>query len=265
MGFCVAERPIRWGGRSEPGEHVAGREAVLAADEGVEALEREDEMCAALVVGHGMDLVDDDGADAGEIGARLFCGEQDEEGLRGGDEDVRRLLEHGAALGGERVAGAHGGADRRAEIAALEGELLYLLQWLFEILPDVVRERLQRRDVDDFGVRLEFAGERLAEELVDADKEGSERFAGAGGRGDERGPAGEDGRPAFDLRLRGGAETGEKPLLKDGVGPCEDFGLSGGWSRLHCIIVALGFVFYSPIQDVSERTISVTSRRQSPK
>ena len=205
-------------------------------------------MRAALVVGHGVDLVDDDGADAGEIGAGFFRGEQDEEGFRRGDEDVRRLLEHGAALGGQRVAGADGGADGRAEIAALEGEFLDLLQWLFEILADVVGERFERRDVDDFGVRLEFAGERLAEELVDADKEGGECFAGAGGRGDQRGPRGEDGRPAFDLRLGGGAEAGEKPLLNDGVGPCECFGWSGGWSGLHCAIVALGFVFYSPSQ-----------------
>ena len=103
--------------------------AVLAADESVESLEREDEMSAALVVGHGVDLVDDNGADAGEIGARFFRGEQDEEGFRRGDQDVGRLLEHGAALGGQRVAGAHGGADRRVEIAPLKGELLYLLQW----------------------------------------------------------------------------------------------------------------------------------------
>ncbi len=81
-------------------------------------------MCAALVVGHGVDFVDDDGADAGEIGAGLLGGEQDVERLGRGDEDVRRLLEHGAALGGERVAGADGGADRRAEIAAFESERL---------------------------------------------------------------------------------------------------------------------------------------------
>ena len=211
-------------GNVRPVTTAAGGEAVLAADEGVESLEREHEVGAALVVGHGVDFVDDDGADAREIGARFFRGEQDEEGLRRGDEDVGRLLEHGAALGGERVAGADGGADGRAEIAALKGELLYLLQRLFEVLANVVGERFERRDVDDFGVRLELACECLTEELVDADEEGGECFAGAGGGGDERGPLGEDGRPAFDLRLGGGAEAGEKPLLEDGMGPCEGFG-----------------------------------------
>ena len=156
MGFCVAERPMRCGGCGEAGDHAAGREAVFPADQGVEALEREDEVGAALVVGHGVNLVDDDGADAREIGAGFLRGEQDEEGLRRRDEDVRRLLEHGAALGGKRVAGADGGADGWAEIAALEGEFLDLLQWLFEVLADVVGERLERRDVDDFGVRLEL-------------------------------------------------------------------------------------------------------------
>jgi hypothetical protein len=116
---------------------------------------------------------------------------------------VGRLLEHGAALGRERVAGAHGGADRRAEIAALESEPLYLLQWLFEVFANVVRECLEGRDIDDFGTRLELAGERFAEELVDADEEGGECFAGAGRGGDQRRARGEDGRPAFDLRLGG--------------------------------------------------------------
>ena len=233
-------------GDVRPVSHGARREAVLAADQGVEALEREDEVRAALVVGHGVDLVDDDGADAREVGAGFFRGEQDEEGFRRGDEDVRRLLEHGAALGGERVAGADGGADGRAEIAALERELLYLLQWLFEVFADVVGERFERRDVDDFRVRLELAGERFAEELVDADEEGGERFAGAGGCGDERRARGEDGRPAFDLRLGGGAEAGEKPLLNDGVGPCECFGRGGGWGGLHWDIVSPGSTFLRP-------------------
>ena len=240
------EADALWGD-GEAGEHVAGREAVFAADEGVETLEREHEVGAALVVGHGVNFVHDDGADAREVCAGFFRSEQDEEGFGRGDEDVRRLLEHGAALGGERVAGAHSGADGWAEIAALKGELLYLLQRLFEVLADVVRERFERRDVDDFGVRLELACKRLTKKLVDTDKEGGERFAGAGGGGDERRARGEDRRPAFDLRLGCGAKAREKPLLDDGVSPCEGFGRGGiGSGRLHCDIVAPGFDVYSP-------------------
>ena len=108
------------------GEKGAGGEAVRAGDEGVEALEREGEVGAALVVGDGVDLVDDDGADVAEVLAGLAGGEQDVEGLGGGDEDVRRVAEHGRAIVGEGVAGADAGADLGGEIAAGEGELLDL-------------------------------------------------------------------------------------------------------------------------------------------
>ena len=51
----------------EAGEECAGAEAVFAGDEGVEAFEGEGEVGAALVVGDGVDFVDDDGADAAEV------------------------------------------------------------------------------------------------------------------------------------------------------------------------------------------------------
>ena len=118
MGFCVAERPILWGGWWRPVRNWPGRETIFAADECVEAFEREGEVGAAFVVGDGVDLVDDDGADAAEVLARLARGEQDVKRLGRGDEDVRRVAEHGGALFGERVAGADSGADLGAEIAA---------------------------------------------------------------------------------------------------------------------------------------------------
>ena len=67
----------------------------------------------------------------------------------------------------------------------------------------------------------EGAGDGLAEEAVDGDEKGGERFAGAGGGGDEGGRAGDDGGPATLLRFGGGAELGDEPLLHDGVGPGE--------------------------------------------
>ena len=108
------------------GEELAGGEAVLATDECVEALEREGEVGAALVVGHGVNLVDDDGADVAEVFAGLAGGEQQVEGFGRGDEDVRRIAQHAGALDRQRVAGADSGADGRAEIAAGGGELLDL-------------------------------------------------------------------------------------------------------------------------------------------
>ncbi len=54
--------------------------------------------------------------------SRAFAsGEEDVEGFGRGDEDVRRVAEHGGTLFGEGVAGADAGADLGAEIAALHG------------------------------------------------------------------------------------------------------------------------------------------------
>ena len=108
-------------GCCEAGEEVAGGEVVFAGDEGVEALEREGEVGSAFVVGYGVDFVDDDGADAAEMFAGFAGGEEDVEGLGRGDEDVGRVAEHGGTLFGEGVAGADGGADFGAKIAAVHG------------------------------------------------------------------------------------------------------------------------------------------------
>ena len=95
-------------------------------------------MRAALVVGDGMDLVDDDGADAAEIFAGLAGGEEEVERFRRGNEDMRRVAQHGGTIFGGGVAGANAGADLGAEIAALHSELLDLAQGKVEVLLDVV-------------------------------------------------------------------------------------------------------------------------------
>ena len=66
-------------------------------------------MSAALVIGHGMDLVDDYGLDRAKIVAALLCGQQDIERLWRGDENMRRPLQHGPPLRGQGIAGAHAG------------------------------------------------------------------------------------------------------------------------------------------------------------
>src|ERR1019366_6981343 len=201
------------------GKECARAETVVAADEGVEALERKCEVGAALVVGDGVDFVDDDGADVAEMFAGFAGGEQQVERLGRGDEDVRRVAQHARALQRERIAGADGGADGRAEVAASRSQLLNFGERAVEVFLHVVREGFERGDVDDLRGGRERAGNGQAQELVYGDEKGGQRFAGAGGRGDERGFAAQDGGPALLLRFGGGAEFGEEPLGHDGVRP----------------------------------------------
>ncbi len=62
--------------------------------------------------------------------------------------------------------------------------------------------------------------------------------------------SGENGGPAFDLRLGWRAEAAEEPLLDEGVRPCEGLGWSSG---LHWDIVAPGFrCFFARTLNASE-------------
>ena len=58
---------------------------------------------------------------------------------------------------GVRVAGAHGGSDSAAASRRCAAQLEQFAERHFEILANVVRERFQRRDVDD----ERFVGERV--------------------------------------------------------------------------------------------------------
>src|ERR1700733_198625 len=139
-------------------------------------------MSSALVVGDSVNLVDDHGLDSTEVLARFARSEQDVERLGRSDEDVRRIAEHGGALFGQRVAGADSRANLGGKIAAFEGELLNLAQGLIEIFLHVVRKRLERADINDLRRRREPSFDGSAEELVDADEEGCQRFSASGRR-----------------------------------------------------------------------------------
>ena len=97
-------------------------------------------MCAAFVIGNGMDLVDDDGLDRAKVLPALGCSQQDVERLRRSDEDVWRPFEHGPALCGQGIAGAHRGTDGWAQVAACQGQFLDLPQWHLQVLLHIVAE-----------------------------------------------------------------------------------------------------------------------------
>ena len=152
----------------------------------VEPLEAEREVRAALGARDGVHLVDDHRLDPAQRLARLR-GEQQEERLRGRDQDVGRLAHHRGALLLRRVAGADADAQLRAQAG----------QRPAQVALDVVVERLQRRDVEQ-----PQALARSRVEPVDPVEEGRERLARAGRCLDQRVSAARDRRPAELLRRR---------------------------------------------------------------
>ena len=185
-------------------------------DDRLQPLEREREVAAALARGDGVDLVDDHAADVGQHRPARDRAEQDVERLGRRHQDVRRLLQALAALARRRVAGAHGRADldvghsERAQLGADAGERC------LEVGPDVVREGLQRRDVDDGRLVGEAARRKAgAHQAVERGQERGQRLARAGRRGDERVPAGADRRPGGSLRF-GGRRKGPREPPGDG-------------------------------------------------
>ena len=148
IGFCVAERPMR----SRRSPHSASQ-----------PLEREREMAAALVRRERVDLVDDHRARRRQHRAAGLGAEQDVERFRRRDDDVRRPPAHALrarpaacrrcapACGSRRPAGPARASSSRMPASGASRLLL-----------DVVRQRLQRRDVDDLRLVRQPAARRPA-------------------------------------------------------------------------------------------------------
>ena len=177
-----------------------------AMSQSFQPFERNCEMRAALVVGDRVDFVHDDGFDIAQNRAAFFGGQQNVERLRRGHQNVRRPLQHGAPLVHQRVAGAHRSANLRHQQAALARHLQDFAQRDFEIFLDVVAQRLQRRDIQNFGAVVEITRQRLAHQSIDAGQKRGQSFAGTCRRRDERGASGKNVRPTLLLRFGGRAE-----------------------------------------------------------
>ena len=158
-------------------------------------------MRAAFVVGDRVNLIDDDRVHAPQMLAALLGGEQDVQRFGRRDQDVWRRLQHGAPLRCGRVAGPHRGPHRGAQIPTLQRQLLNLPQWRLQIFLDVVRERLQRRNVHHLGLAAEAAFDRLADQPVNADEKCGQRLARPGRRGDQHRLLRQNHGPALLLGL----------------------------------------------------------------
>ncbi len=142
-------------------------------------------------------------------------GQQDIERFRGGDPDVGRAARHDLALVCRGVARADGDPDFRRGQPFVGRELRDFLKRDREIAVHIVRQRLQRGDVQDLGAVGELAAETSAQQTIEADQEGGERLARAGRRGNQRGAARGNRGPPFGLRRRRPGEPPLEPLLHD--------------------------------------------------
>ena len=154
-------------------------------EQGVEALEAQREVGAALAAGHRVDLVDDHGLDAAQRLAGL-AGEDQEQRLGRGDQDVGRRAHERAALLGRGVAGAHRDrdvADGDARAGPRHGAMP--VERRAQVAVHVDGERLERADVEDPAALGRLGRPRRGHQPVDRVQERGEGLARAG-RGDDQ-------------------------------------------------------------------------------
>ena len=204
---------------------LGGRQADTqqwATAERRETFERQRQMGAALVRRQGVDLVDDHGARRRQHFAAELGAEQDVERFRRGDDDVRRGARHALPLAGRRVAGAHPGADLDIRQSLGAQRFAHAGERHLQIALDIVRQRLQRRDVDDLRLVSQIARQPLPHQRVDRRQKRRERLARPGRGRDQHMPAGLDRRPRLGLRRCRRRKAAIKPGGYRGVE-------QGGW------------------------------------
>src|SRR5450756_2711363 len=153
------------------------RRAGSALQQGVESLEAEGKVGAALGAGDGVDLVEDDGSDTRQArsGRR---GEHQVQGLRRGDQHVRRPGAEGSPFARRGVAGPHADHDLRHRETEARRRLPDPDQRRAQVALDVGGEGLQRRHVEHPTALGWVLGYGLGDQPVEGPQEGGEGLAG---------------------------------------------------------------------------------------
>ena len=178
----------------------------------LQPLQRQSQVRAALVAGRRMDLIDDHRPRGPQRLAAALGGQQNEQRLRRGHQDVRRALDHPPPLPCLRIAGAHRRSDCGQANAAPRGQRGDLGQRPGEILLDVVAQRLQRRNVHHARSVRQISASRQADESIETDQKRRQGLARAGRSGEQNVPAGANFRPAGLLGFGRTLEAAGKPL-----------------------------------------------------
>ncbi len=190
-----------------------------AGAEGLQALQREEQVGASLGGDQRVDLVDDHRLDGGEHGARRR-GEQEVERLGRGDEDVRRRPGEARPLARRRVARAHRDRGHAEGDAARCGHRSDAGERRAQVLLHVGRQRLERGDVEH-PAALPPIGLRREHQPIDRREERRQRLARARRREEQRGRARHDGTPAPGLRRRRSRERRGEPAPNGQVEPIQ--------------------------------------------
>jgi hypothetical protein len=191
-----------------------------------------------------MNLIDDHRLDAAQ-GLPSARGEQEEERLRRGDEDVRGRSNHLRALAPRRVAGAHTHRGQVKGNARFQSVLRDACDRHAEIFFDVDAERFQRRDVEH-AAPLALVWRGLEHDSVQRCEERGERFSRAGRRQKKQRTADrgvgksvvtmfEAARPSRGLGVARSVEGRSEPSANRSVEPVQNVAFGGwhghGWAK----------------------------------
>ena len=186
------------------------RRTTGGADEVIEPLERQREVGASLRRRDSVHLVHYDGLDVRQDRLRL-AGEQQVQRLGSRHEDVGRCPADLSPLLRRGIAGAAGHPDVRERDAEPARLVRNPCQRRPQVPLHVVRERLQRADVEDPATGGSVDRRGGTEQAVEGPQEGGERLPGPGRGADDRVLTLGDRGPALSLGGRGFGEGALEP------------------------------------------------------
>ena len=139
--------------------------------------------------------------------------------LRRRDQNLRRPLDNLLALGRCRIARAQPYPNLRNRDVPLRSQLLNLAQRLLQVALNVVRQRLQRRDIQNPHLIRQLAAlvNALADQLIDPGQKRRQRLARPGRSRNQTVLPRPNRRPTYLLSLRSPRKPPQKPLTDDAV------------------------------------------------
>jgi hypothetical protein len=201
-----------------------GRTLRRTVQQHVQPVERDGKVCTTFRPGDGVDLVDDDGPDAGQH-LPGSAGQQQEQRLRGGDQDVRTVAGEDAPITRRGVTGSHRDRDLRWADAGAGRDRADPGERGPQVPFHVDGQRLQRRQVQHRApLGRGCGGVGSGHEIVDRREERGERLAGPGRRHHQGVIALPDGIPGTGLSGRRLGERRGEPVPDQWVEPIQGSG-----------------------------------------